>query len=109
MNEIIVPNGFGPGSTFTVEFADAPPPKKVLTPYVSSYAAPVAQATAQPTISNTTSNNNQISSRPVDHDDGFASGFNNPHFVPTATAQPHGMDGDLSSYPTAAYAKPVVY
>jgi hypothetical protein len=108
LNEIIVPNGFGPGSKFTVEFADAPPPKKVLTPYVS-YAAPVAQATTQPTVNSAVSNNYQASSRPADYDDGFASGFNNPHFVPMATAQPHGMDGDLSSYPTTAYAKPVLY
>ena len=110
LNEIIVPSGFGPGSTFTVEFADAPPPKKELTPYVA-YAAPVAQATAQPTTKSTTSNHNQTNSRPADYDDGFASGFNNPHFVPTATAQPHGTDGDidLSSYPSATYAKPVLY
>ena len=71
LNEIIVPYGFGPGSTFTVEFADGPPP----TPAPTSYAPPIAAATPERTVYN---NNN-------DFDDGFASGFNNPNFVPTVT------------------------
>ena len=72
LNEIIVPNGFGPGSTFTVEFANGPPP----TPAPVSYAPPMATATPERPIYGNTNNNG---------DDGFASGFNNPNFVPTVT------------------------
>lgn len=121
LNEIIVPQGFGPGSTFTVEFADAPPPKTdtlyhapvaqatpatspmPYTPY-TPYTAPVAHATpAAVPYGNHQNHSGQ-------NDDGFATGFNNPHFVPTAQAQAHGGDAeiDLSSYPTTT-AKPVVY
>lgn len=64
LNAIIVPPGFGPGSTFTVEFAseEAAPPK---TSHPSP-SAPAAPATGG--------------------DDGFASGFNNPGWTPPATA-----------------------
>lgn len=71
VNAIVVPPGFGPGSTFTVEFApeeEAPPP-----PTTSSYSAPAATAAAAPP--------------PPAGDDGFASGFNNPNYMPpTANA-----------------------
>lgn len=98
LNEIVVPQGFGPGATFTVEFADAPPPKKEES---FPYTAPVAEATAEPISYNHQNNSN--------YDDGFATGFHNPNFVPTAPARPHGGEGeiDLSSYPTATNAKPV--
>ena len=36
VNEIIVPDGFGPGSTFTVEFADNPSMMLHQQPYTSS-------------------------------------------------------------------------
>jgi len=128
LNEIIVPSGFGPGSTFTVEFADNPPPKKDDTaPYMAyAYAAPASHATTPTTTApayapssysnnnNNNSNNYATSSaaptRPTDYDDGFASGFNNPNFVPTVSVQAHGgrdEDIDLSAYPSASYAKPV--
>ncbi|KAG7359758.1 hypothetical protein IV203_034856 [Nitzschia inconspicua] len=121
LNEIIIPDGFGPGMTFTVEFADeqSPPPEKYgkveeeytyantgtsnytpgytpnLTPYVPTannntttnnyaYSAPVPTAPAVPMAAATATGPSQ--------DDGFASGFNNPNFIPHA--------GD---------AKPVVY
>lgn len=80
LNEIIVPPGFGPGSTFTVEFADGPPP----TPAPASYAPPLATATPERHVYN---NNNNYYNNNNDNngDDGFASGFNNPAFVPTVT------------------------
>lgn len=104
LNEIIVPAGFGPGSTFTVEFADEPPPSR--TPAPSSYSAPVAPATAATTSNNyKNSSNNNV-------DDGFATGFNNPNFVPmaaraTATSYSAEADVDLSAYPSATDAQPV--
>jgi len=83
LNEIIVPSGFGPGSTFTVEFADGPPP----TSAPPSYAPPMATATPEnPNYMNSydvqyyNNNNNKNTG-----DDGFASGFNNPGFVPSVT------------------------
>ena len=88
LNEIVVPAGMGPGSTFTVEFADADAPPA---PAQSSYGAPpsyepvTATATPLPPSGNNNSNNN-------DGDDGFATGF--------------GRD-DYSSYPTASNARPV--
>jgi hypothetical protein len=105
LNEIIVPAGFGPGSTFTVEFADDSPPPSA----PASYAAPVAPATAAATYNNYTKNNNNNN----DYDDGFATGFNNPNFVPSAPpahATSYGAeeDVDLSAYPSAtANAEPV--
>lgn len=113
LNEIIVPPGFGPGSTFTVEFADdpSPPPPPSRTPtQSSSYTAPVAPATTY-NHSNNNNHNNDV-------DDGFATGFRNPNFVPptstaptaTATATSYGAeeDVDLSAYPSAtAHAQPV--
>lgn len=113
LNAIVIPPGFGPGSTFTVEFAsDEPahvPSTKTSTPTPSVYATPTAQVQAAST-----------SSAAVD--DGFAAGFNNPNYVPptaTATAvsynEPevnvnpyynHETDPDSSSYPTTS-ATPV--
>jgi hypothetical protein len=115
INEIIVPDGFGPGSTFTVEFAKeeekptfggssysnsyVPDPKKEPSSYPT---APVATATT------TTADPNR--------DDGFATGFNNPNFVPApaaaaaaTTASYYGEpDIDFGSYPSASDdAKPV--
>lgn len=99
LNEIVVPDGFGPGSTFTVEFADGPPPANTSsTNNQSPYVPPVASATQSMGPSN--SNNNDI-------DDGFASGFNNPNFVATASATTSYNSNDVSAYPTAVDAQPV--
>jgi hypothetical protein len=96
----VVPQGFGPGSTFTVEFAEEeqkPPtqPSSYVPPQQSSYPTAAASPAADP-----------------NHDDGFATGFNNPNFTPSpAPAQASYAGGeeeiDLSSYPTASDAKPV--
>jgi hypothetical protein len=98
VNEIMVPDGFGPGSTFTVEFAESE--KEVSVPSQSTY--PTAPATATATAN----------SYGNDGDDGFATGFHNPNFVPTPTApaSSYGNDhytNDLSAYPSASDAKPV--
>jgi hypothetical protein len=107
-NEIVVPDGFGPGMSFTVEFADGPPPNKMeekpsyghyetptttytpgyqqnLTPYVTTpssssnnYSSP-ARATAATAPMATAS----ATTGPT-QDDGFASGFNNPNYLPHA-------------------------
>ena len=77
-NAIVVPSGFGPGSTFTVEFADdtlAPPEKTDTT--TMNYG------NASTTNAPTNGNNPRPDNMP---DDGFASGFGNPHWRPTATA-----------------------
>jgi len=86
LNEIIVPHGFGPGSTFTVEFADTDSPSATTK---STPAAPPPP------------------SQGANVDDGFASGFQNPGFVPQATAASNFGSNDYSSYPTATDAKPV--
>lgn len=95
LNEIVIPPGFGPGSTFTVEFADPDSPPKQEEAY-SSYdsqpavAAPVAVARPPPQINN-------------DGDDGFATGFNNPGGnVATIPSR-----SDYSNYPSATDARPV--
>ena len=96
LNEIIVPNGFGPGSTFTVEFADGPPP----TPAPASYAPPIAAATPERAVYN---DYNYKNNNNGNGDDGFASGFNNPHFVPTVTpVTSYTQDAEInvaSNYP----------
>jgi len=99
LNEIIVPSGFGPGSSFTVEFADESATttssynNNNTTNQSSSYGTSsygrtsASSATAAPTTA---------MARPVpppqssgnDNDDGFATGFG-------------------SSYPTATDARPV--
>ena len=119
INEIIVPNGFGPGSVFTVEFA---PEHEAPSSYNSmpSNKIPSEQAAA---FNNTRPNNNYGGSAPSPAnnnnnydgvDDGFASGFNNANWRPPrsqqqAQAQPvyttNTMsvepDIDLNSYPTS--------
>jgi hypothetical protein len=81
VNAIIVPPGFGPGSTFTVEFAQ---PDEVA-PTKQSYDPPTYQAEVYD--SNVNSINTNFDNTPVAHaepvnnnnhssaDDGFASGF----------------------------------
>lgn len=87
LNAIIIPPGFGPGSTFTVEFAKpeevAPPMKQPL----STYTPPTFQAEVY--NNNLNSVNSNFDSAPVAYaqpvnanaynnnsaDDGFASGF----------------------------------
>ena len=88
INEVEVPSGFGPGMSFTVEFADATSSSKAETSHETQSTFPTT--TAAP------------ASNPY-HDDGFASGFNNPSFAPTTTA----TYGDLDAYPSASDAKPV--
>jgi hypothetical protein len=96
LNEIIVPTGFGPGSTFTVEFADGPapppPPQKFeqgpstytpnYTPYVTTPATR-ANATSNYNTAPASAQTIAATTGPAE-DDGFASGFNNPNYVPHA-------------------------
>ncbi|CAJ1954413.1 unnamed protein product [Cylindrotheca closterium] len=116
LNEIVVPPGMGPGSCFTVEFAEAEENKTYggsTTAYASnnqttSYTPPGAVPTTTAIPANDTV-------RPVslpngqEHDDGFATGFNNNNnnnnasFVPTSAA----ATNDYSSYPSANDARPV--
>jgi hypothetical protein len=99
LNEIVVPTGFGPGSTFTVEFADGPPPSKVQeVPSSSSYTPNYTPYVTNTNNDNNRNNNNYYSTAPAQatattttttttgptQDDGFASGFNNPNHVPHA-------------------------
>jgi len=96
LNEIIIPQGFGPGSTFTVEFAsDTPPPVSMASNKTSYGSTPTTATPSQPVPPPSLDNN---------IDDGFATGFHSPGFVPQATATPAN---DYSSYPTAIDAKPV--
>ena len=85
LNEIIIPQGFGPGSTFTVEFADAD----------------------VPSATTTTTASKQSPSQGPRNDDGFANGFNNPGFVPQATPASNVEANDHSYYPTATDAQPI--
>jgi len=105
LNEIIVPPGMGPGSSFTVEFAEPEDNKYGSTSYASN------QTTSQytppgvvPTTTAVPANDLLSSSVPngPGHDDGFASGFNNPNVVATSVAT-----NDHSSYPSANDARPV--
>ena len=108
-NEIVVPDGFGPGMSFTVEFADAPAPGKMEekptyggtsnnygAPSSSSPYTPGYQQNLTPYVTTPNSNTNaahpaatapmasaSLTNGPT-QDDGFASGFNNPNFVPHA-------------------------
>mmetsp|Transcript_17944 Transcript_17944/g.33250 ORF Transcript_17944/g.33250 Transcript_17944/m.33250 type:complete len:218 (+) Transcript_17944:35-688(+) len=64
LNEIIVPDGFGPGSTFTVEFADDPAPntdysKYEQPSYGTTTTAPNLTPYVQPTTTNNTSTHHQ--------------------------------------------------
>jgi hypothetical protein len=109
LNEIIVPTGFGPGSTFTVEFADGPPPagpppSKVdevpsSSPYIPTYTPYVTNNNSSSNNNNNNINSNRntnhyptapataqaiAATTGPTHDDGFASGFNNPNHLPHA-------------------------
>ena len=103
LNEIIVPNGFGPGSTFTVEFAPAsaaPPETKIPVQQAAEYNntrvpandyAPYATASATP-------------APPASHgDDGFASGFNNPNWSPPPASS---NEVEINAYPVSQSSGP---
>mmetsp|Transcript_19000 Transcript_19000/g.47201 ORF Transcript_19000/g.47201 Transcript_19000/m.47201 type:complete len:229 (-) Transcript_19000:206-892(-) len=94
LNEIIIPPGFGPGSTFTVEFADVDSPPAPEMSRTTYGATPTRTTPPPPQVGN-------------DGDDGFATGFHNPGFVPQATASSNVGASDYSSYPTATDARPV--
>jgi hypothetical protein len=105
LNEIVVPQGFGPGSTFTVEFVDEDPNFKKQPAPTPTYQqnAPTDQKAYM-----------MAAAVPADngHDDGFATGFHNPGFVPPPAPAPASYVGgeqeiDLNSYPAASDAKPV--
>jgi len=104
LNEIIIPAGFGPGSTFTVEFADADAPPDSGTgsskpSYTSSYGTPSSSSYATPAKSMATATATATATpyqppppqQGNNGDDGFATGFGR----------------DYSSYPTATDARPV--
>ena len=119
VNEIIVPDGFGPGSTFTVQFADEkinssmppppPPSANYHQPAPYNFNKPPEQA-YYPTAAATPATN--PGSGVGGGDDGFVSGFHNPNGMgyPPQTAPAHTVgeaEYDLNSYPTANDAKPV--
>jgi len=87
LNEIIIPQGFGAGSTFTVEFSAVDTPPATTTASKQSYGS--TPTTAQ---------------QGADYDDGFATGFNNPRFVPQATRATNVGANDYSSYPSATFS-----
>ncbi|CAB9518857.1 expressed unknown protein [Seminavis robusta] len=108
LNEIIVPNGFGPGSTFTVEFA---PPNEVPTQPYEKIPAEEAGAMnntrpSAPYATAPISSSVEPIPAPVSGDDGFASGFNNPDWTPSkttpvyASAIPTTHDPEIEIYPT---------
>ena len=86
LNAIVVPPGFGPGSSFTVEFA---PKDDEVKP---SYAAPSAPSAPAPSAPPQVATPYVPPANNHHADDGFASGFNNPNYEP---------DVSYSSYPTA--------
>mmetsp|Transcript_29404 Transcript_29404/g.33012 ORF Transcript_29404/g.33012 Transcript_29404/m.33012 type:complete len:223 (-) Transcript_29404:346-1014(-) len=93
LNEIIIPQGFGPGDTFTVEFSDAgtqPPPP----PITANQAVPLPPPPPP---------------RNNDYDDGFASGFgNNSNNINYAQATSnYSTGGGGAYYPTATDAQAV--
>jgi hypothetical protein len=99
LNEIIIPQGFGPGSTFTVEFAGVDtPPASTMAATKESYGSAPTRATAAAA---------PPPSQGAHDDDGFATGFNNPGFVPQATPASNVGANDYSYYPSATDAKPV--
>lgn len=80
LNAIVVPPGFGPGSTFTVEFAPEA---------LAQVEAPMADAYTPPPPTVPHANKPYaIPEAPPAADDGFASGFNNPNYMPSSTATP---------------------
>lgn len=104
INAIVVPPGFGPGSTFTVEFA--PDEKPATAP-----PQPPPFPTKQPEA--TTNYQSVVPPSTTTHqgDDGFASGFNNPNYrppAPTAQATTNFSDDYYAQYPTTQ-ATPVGY
>ena len=91
LNEIVIPPGMGPGSTFTVEFADADAApgnygKPSYTGTGSSYAGTGSSYGASPSSSNTPVTATATPLPPPqagnDEDDGFATGFGRD--MPTA-------------------------
>jgi hypothetical protein len=112
LNEIIVPNGFGPGSSFTVEFA---PPNALPPAYDNKVPEQEAAAinNTRPVATAPSYGNRVEPMAPpavTNHgDDGFASGFNNPNWTPPAQQQVHAYsatnthdpDIDLTAYPTS--------
>ena len=133
LNAIIIPPGFGPGSTFTVEFApeqaaaaaatnnhytDSRPPP-LSKPEQSSYASSAANPYNNPyppqpnyypttTATTTTSSSSPQPPPPTYHgDDGFVSGFNNPNYVPPSA--PAQAVSDPYDYPVTATATPMTY
>ena len=95
LNEIIVPNGFGAGSSFTVEFA----PASAAPPAVEN-KIPVQQAAE---INNTRVPANDTPYATADAvpvDDGFASGFNNPNWTPSSNAT------EVNAYPVTQSSGP---
>ena len=112
INEIIIPAGYGPGMSFTVEFAPesaAPGSYAPVAPNdkVPAYEAAAINNTRPPATNISYVNNNTSTAVPAagNHaDDGFASGFNNPNWTPpppTANATVQDPEFDLSSYPTS--------
>jgi len=109
LNEIVVPQGFGPGSTFTVEFMDEKPS------YNDAYADASSSKPTKPE-SAYNYNNEYATATPAaatatattgGGDDGFATGFNNPNFTPTATVGTADPEINYNAYPAASDAKPV--
>ena len=116
VNEIIIPSGYGPGMSFTVEFAPATaapgyssmPPNKV-PPHEAAAINNTRPSSSSYGNGNTTGGYGNGTTAagvppPINHaDDGFASGFNNPNWTPppTASATVQDPEFDLSSYPTS--------
>jgi hypothetical protein len=99
VNAIVIPDGFGPGSTFTVEFAP-------------QAAAPVTAVPVVEDSSYTKTNNDYhqppppVAPNTAAGDDGFASGFNNPNWRPptaTANALPYSGSGNYPSTTATRY------
>jgi len=107
LNEIIVPPGMGPGSSFTVEFAEPEGNKCGSTSYASNNNQTTSNYTppgAVPTTTAIPANDMVSASVPNNHDDGFATGFDNRHNVVATSAF---ATNDHSSYPSANDARPV--
>eukprot|EP00977_Amphora_coffeiformis_P002750 scaffold521_cov167-Amphora_coffeaeformis.AAC.41 len=84
-NAIVIPSGFGPGSTFTVEFANETSASKPGASYGNNNDD---DKNNYQQYHNSNNNNGNGMNPPPDQgpDDGFATGFNNPHWQPSATA-----------------------
>lgn len=106
INAIVIPPGFGPGSTFTVEFApDETTPSTTAQHHQqqqsSSAPKPSNYETVVPPVSSSIPMSNNNSDNLAD--DGFASGFGNPNYRPPAQAQAttNFSDSYYTQYPTA--------